>query len=96
MPAVKDLAIRAGNFRSSSDSDNRRNWEARHNLSYHISFIWLIDGGLEESKSEAEAAAASQSTSVFSRHPEYLHQTSGCLGEKGCIHCRLYSCRDSQ
>lgn len=92
-----DLVIRAGNFTwSSSGSDKGRNWEARHNLSYQISFIWLIDGGLEESKSYSESAATSKSMLVFCRHPKYPHQTSGCLGGKGCIHCRLHSCRDSQ
>lgn len=52
--------VRAGNFKwSSSGSSKGTNWEARHNLSCNISFTWLIVGGLEESKSDSEAAAAS-------------------------------------
>lgn len=74
-----------------SGSDKGRNWEAGHDLSCHISFIWLIEGELKEPKSDSEPAAASQSVLVFSSHPKYLNETSGCLvgraaSTAGCTH----------
>lgn len=73
-----------------SGSDKGRNWEVRHDLSYHVSFIWLIEGGLKESRSDSEAAGASWGMLVFSRYPKYLHQTSRLSWWAACIHCRLH------